>query len=53
LYLQGPVSNKPGDTVADETGGIVIDVGCATGKFGFAGDEVPKAVFDTVRFRSS
>jgi actin-related protein len=33
----------------DETGGVVIDVGNYTCKFGYAGDDVPKAIFPGVR----
>jgi hypothetical protein len=36
-------------SLADETGGIVIDVGAANARFGFAGDDMPKAVFSSVR----
>ena len=34
---------------ADDTGGVVIDVGSYACKFGYAGDDVPKAVFPGVR----
>jgi hypothetical protein len=38
---------------ADETGGIVIDVGGANARFGFAGEDMPKAGFNSVRRRVS
>ena len=32
----------------DDTGGVVIDVGSYSAKFGYAGDDVPKAIFSGV-----
>jgi actin-related protein len=34
--------------ISDETGGLVLDVGFSTVKFGFAGEDMPKLVFPSV-----
>lgn len=36
----------------DETGGVVIDVGTDNARFGFAGDEMPKSTFNSVRTKN-
>jgi len=36
----------------DEMGGVVIDVGGANARFGFAGEDMPKAVFSSVSIHS-
>jgi hypothetical protein len=33
----------------DETGGLVVDIGSANARFGWAGEDVPKSVFSSVR----
>jgi len=35
----------------DETGGLVVDIGSYNARFGWAGEDVPKAVFSSVRRR--
>ena len=35
----------------DDTGALVMEVGCANSRFGFAGDDMPKAVFSSVSAR--
>lgn len=37
------------DDSADEVGAMVVDVGFSTSKFGYAGQDFPKAVVSSVR----
>ena len=32
----------------DEVGALVVDIGSSVARFGFAGEDTPKAVFDSV-----
>lgn len=50
MYCSGMFILSWDASLVDETGGIVIDIGSSLIKLGYGGEDMPKAVYPSVRF---
>lgn len=48
MYCSGRIAFRKDDSLLDETGGIVVDIGSSMIKLGYGGEDMPKAVYPSV-----